>query len=203
MVRCEYKFALGFWALCFFAAVNAFAVPIEPFYFENAVDQEATWDDLMKYKLWGTGLGGEGVVFSNNKVFINDSNGYSGSASGGLSFTNEAHSLGGPLAFGGGFSTGTGGDSILNGPSHFGGRVSLTFNSSSPGKVTWNGPICSDVDGFDFSCCNAATHFQVSREHPIQGAVCQPDIGIIHAAAFDRTCEYRRAAVRFLCKPAV
>ena len=150
MVRCEYKFALGFWALCFFAAVNAFAVPIEPFYFENAVDQEATWDDLMKYKLWGTGLGGEGVVFSNNKVFINDSNGYSGSASGGLSFTNEAHSLGGPLAFGGGFSTGTGGDSILNGPSHFGGRVSLTFNSSSPGKVTWNGPICSDVDGFDF-----------------------------------------------------
>lgn len=149
MVRCEYKFALGFWALCLFAAVNVFAVPIEPFYFQGATDQEATWDDLMKYKLWGTGLNGEGVVFSNNKVFINDSNGYSGSATGGLSFTNEAHSLGGPMAFGGGFSCGTGGDSILNGPSHFGGRISLNNNSSGPGKVIWNGPICSDVNGFD------------------------------------------------------
>ena len=150
MVRCEFKFALEFLALSLLAAVNLFAVPIEPFYFDGAVDQEATWDDLMKYKLWGTGISGEGVVFSNNKVFINDSNGYSGSATGGLSFTNEAHSLGGPLAFGGGFSTGTGGDSILNGPSHFGGRISLTFNSSALGKVIWNGPICSDVNGFDY-----------------------------------------------------
>lgn len=150
MVRCEFKFALEFLALSLLAAVNLFAVPIEPFYFDNAVDQEETWDDLMKYKLWGTGISGEGVVFSNNKVFINDSNGYSGSATGGLSFTNEAHSLGGPLAFGGGFSTGTGGDSILNGPSHFGGRISLTFNSSALGKVIWNGPICSDVNGFDY-----------------------------------------------------
>ena len=150
MVRCEFKFALGILALSLLATVNLFAVPIEPFYFEGAVDQEATWDDLMKYKLWGTGLNGEGVVFSNNKVFINDSNGYSGSATGSLSFTNEAHSLGGPLAFGGGFSTGTGGDSILNGPSHFGGRISLTFNSSALGKVIWNGPVCSDVNGFDY-----------------------------------------------------
>ena len=150
MVRCEFKFALGILALSLLATVNLFAVPIEPFYFEGAVDQEATWDDLMKYKLWGTGISGEGVVFSNNKVFINDSNGYSGSATGGLSFTNEAHSLGGPLAFGGGFSTGTGGDSILNGPSHFGGRISLTFNSSALGKVIWNGPVCSDVNGFDY-----------------------------------------------------
>ena len=158
MVRCEFKFALEFLALSLLAAVNVFAVPIEPFYFENAVDQEATWDDLMKYKLWGTGLDSTGqngpvtygVLFSNNKVFINDSNGFSGSARGGLFFTNEAHSLGGPLAFGGGFSTGTGGDSILNGPSHFGGRVSLTFNASALGKVIWNGPICSDVNGFDY-----------------------------------------------------
>lgn len=149
MVRCEFKFALEFLALSLLAAVNVFAVPIEPFYFENAVDQEATWDDLMKYKLWGTGLNGDGVRFSNNKVFINDSNGYSGSATGGLAFENNDHSLGGPLAFGGGFSNQTGGDNILNGPSHFGGRISLNFNASAPGKVTWNGPVCSDVNGFD------------------------------------------------------
>lgn len=149
MVRCEFKLALEFLALSLLAAVNVFAVPIEPFYFENAVDQEATWDDLMKYKLWGTGLNGDGVRFSNNKVFINDSNGYSGSATGGLAFENNDHSLGGPLAFGGGFSNQTGGDNILNGPSHFGGRISLNFNASAPGKVTWNGPVCSDVNGFD------------------------------------------------------
>ena len=149
MVRCEFKFALGILALSLLATVNLFAVPIEPFYFEGAVDQEATWDDLMKYKLWGTGLNGDGVRFSNNKVFINDSNGYSGSATGSLAFENNDHSLGGPLAFGGGFSNQTGGDSILNGPSHFGGRISLNFNASAPGKVTWNGPVCSDVNGFD------------------------------------------------------
>ena len=155
MVRCEYKFALGFWALCFFAAVNAFAVPIEPFYFENAVDQEATWDDLMKYKLWGTGHdttimeNGQqvsityGVWFSNNKVFITDSLGYSGSARGSLVFANEAHSIGGPLAFGGGFKNGTGQDTIMTGPSRFGGTISIEQNAYNSRNVVWRGPVCA------------------------------------------------------------
>lgn len=155
MVRCEYKFALGFWALCLFAAVNVFAVPIEPFYFQGATDQEATWDDLMKYKLWGTGHdttimeNGQpvpftyGVWFSNNKVFITDSMGHSGSARGSLVFANEAHSIGGPLAFGGGFNNGTGQDTILSGPSRFGGTISLGQNAYNSRNVVWRGPVCA------------------------------------------------------------
>lgn len=150
MVRCEFKFALEFLALSLLAAVNLFAVPIEPFYFENAVDQEATWDDLMKYKLWGTGLPGDnyGVAFIGQEVFINDSNGYSGSASAGFQMKNIKHSIGGPLAFAGNFENGDGQDTVLSGPSHFGGRVNVGFNGRE--KVVWNGPVCSDVNGFDY-----------------------------------------------------
>lgn len=150
MVRCEFKFALEFLALSLLASVNVFAVPIEPFYFENAVDQEATWDDLMKYKLWGTGLPGDnyGVAFIGQEVFINDSNGYSGSASAGFQMKNIKHSIGGPLAFAGNFENGDGQDTVLSGPSHFGGRVNVGFNGRE--KVVWNGPVCSDVNGFDY-----------------------------------------------------
>lgn len=155
MVRCEFKFALEFLALSLLAAVNLFAVPIEPFYFDNAVDQEETWDDLMKYKLWGTGHdttimeNGQpvpftyGVWFSNNKVFITDSMGHSGSARGSLVFANEAHSIGGPLAFGGGFYNGTGQDTVLSGPSRFGGTISLGQNAYNSRNVVWRGPVCA------------------------------------------------------------
>lgn len=144
MVRCEYKFALGFWALCLFAAVNVFAVPIEPFYFQGATDQEATWDDLMKYKLWGTGRGDYGVAFVGQDVQITDSNGYSGSATAGLLMKNIMHSIGGPLAFAGNFKNEDGQDTICSGPSHFGGSIIFTDNSKTPGKVIWNGAVCSE-----------------------------------------------------------
>ena len=144
MVRCEFKFALEFLALSLLAAVNLFAVPIEPFYFDNAVDQEETWDDLMKYKLWGTGRGDYGVAFVGQDVQITDSNGYSGSATAGLLMKNIMHSIGGPLAFAGNFKNEDGQDTICSGPSHFGGSIIIPENSKKPGKVIWNGAVCSE-----------------------------------------------------------
>ena len=144
MVRCEFKFALEFLALSLLAAVNLFAVPIEPFYFENAVDQEATWDDLMKYKLWGTGLPGDnyGVAFIGQDVQITDSNGYTGSTNAGFEMRNIMHSLGGPLAFKGSFHNGDGQDTILSGPSHFGGNFEVGNNAVGNDNMVLHGTYC-------------------------------------------------------------
>lgn len=135
----------------FFAASLAFASEISPFYFANVgsddAAQEAEWLRLIKYKLWGTGVGGEGVVFSNDRVFITDSIGYTGSATGGLSFSNDFHSLGGPLAFGGGFKIHNGRDTILTGPSIFGGRISVDQNARNERNYVWHGLVCSNDYG--------------------------------------------------------
>ena len=134
-----------------FAANFAVASEISPFYFSyidksDDAKQEAEWQKLIKYKLWGTGVNGEGVVFSNSEVHITDSVGYSGSATGGLSFANNFHSLGGPLAFGGNFSNNTGSDTILTGPSHFGGTFIIDGDAASNGYV-WHGLLCSNNYG--------------------------------------------------------
>ena len=138
-----------FTLFAFFVANLAFASEISPFVFDKAgsddAAQEAEWQKLMKYKLWGTGVGGEGVVFSNSEVFITDSVGYSGSATGGLSFANNLHSLGGPIAFGGNFNNNTGLDTILTGPSHFGGSINIGNEASlNGGNVTWHGKVCAN-----------------------------------------------------------
>lgn len=134
--------------LCLAMAFSSVASEISPFIFEGVSDQNQydEWQRLIKYKLWGTGSmnDGIGVQFSNNKVFISDSAGYSGSAKGSLSFSNEAHSIGGPLVFGGGFSSGTGDDSILNGPSHFGGQIVFSDNARDNKNIAWKGLICAE-----------------------------------------------------------
>lgn len=136
---------------CLLLACSAVAASsIEPFVFRDSSgsafpDQDAEWQRLIKYKLWGTGtLDGVGVWFSNNKVSVQDSSGYSGSAVGDLVFVNNEHSIGGPLAFGGSFKNGTGDDYILTGPSHFSKEININGNASAPGKVVWNGLVCAE-----------------------------------------------------------
>ena len=142
----------------FFAASLAFASEISPFYF-TGVDssdaaQEAEWQRLIKYKLWGTGTQTtiefnsqqisviEGVGFYNQHIFIDDSVGYSGSARGSFTMRNVGHSIGGPLAFKGAYYGHNGEDTILSGPSHFGDAIHLSTNGAS--KVVWRGTVCSD-----------------------------------------------------------
>ena len=138
--------------LAFFAANLAFASDITPFYFTRVdssddAKQEAEWTRLIKYKLWGTGIDNEGVVFANQDIHITDSVGYTGSASGSFIMKNDKHRIGGPIAFGGGFSNNTGIDSILTGPSHFGGKINVAFEAN--GSTVWRGTVCSDANQYD------------------------------------------------------
>ena len=149
MVRCEFKFALEFLALSLLAAVNLFASEIDPFVFSgptNDAQQEAYWDDLMKYKLWGTGKGAYGVEFISQDIYITDTNGYVGSGRGGFKMGNIKHSIGGPLAFKGDFVFGDGTDEILSGPSRFGGKFNIGDNPYNTNSLIFRGKYCVDGD---------------------------------------------------------
>lgn len=151
MKQCKLSFALGVLVLWFGGMAELFASEITPFYFGASPDaltdkeQDDTWQRLIKYKLWGTGIGADGVVFANQDVEITDSIGHSGSATGGFRLENDKHRIGGPLSFGGTFTNGTGQDSILTGPSHFGGQITIGQNAFNNDNVFWAGPVCSDA----------------------------------------------------------
>ena len=132
-------------AVCSHAA-DTKVVPFVFGYVDSDFDsQNAEWQKLIKYKLWGTGEAGQaGVLFNNQDIHINDSLGYSGSAAGDFVMRNDKHDIGGPLAFGGGFLNDTGTDSVLTGPSHFGGTISIGGNAYNSNNVTWRGYVCSD-----------------------------------------------------------
>lgn len=71
---------------------------VEPLQFAGASTHEqnqARWDSLMKYKVWGTDY----IVFLDN-VHISDSVGYTGTK-GNLTLSNPSHTLGGPILVGG------------------------------------------------------------------------------------------------------
>ena len=155
-----------FFLFAFFVANLAFASEISPFYFKQGASDSAEkklWQDLIKYKLWGTGIDtsytvyingqpvmvttANGVVFANQDIEITDSAGYTGSARGDFILKNDKHRIGGPIAFGGGFSNNTGTDSILTGPSHFGGKINVAFEAR--GSTVWRGTVCSDVGQYD------------------------------------------------------
>jgi hypothetical protein len=143
--------------LAFFAANLAFASEISPFYFTRVdssddAKQKAEWQRLIKYKLWGTGIQGQyGVAFYNNDIYMDDSVGYTGSAKGNFSLRNTDHTIGGPLAFGGEYDgrEDNGKDTILTGPSHFGGAIKISSNAA--GQVVWHGTVCSDVNTYEYT----------------------------------------------------
>lgn len=129
---------------------SAVASDISPFYFAAFEStQENEWQKLMKYKLWGTGIDGEGVTFNSQEIFITDSIGYSGSATGDLRMGNVRHAIGGPLAFGGGFRNGDGEDTLLTGPSHFGGAFNIGSNAYGNNNLVFSGVYCSDANGYN------------------------------------------------------
>ena len=82
-------------------AVPALAADVAPLYFENvpADSQQAYWDNLTKYKIWGT----TGISVG-NEVMLPDESGWIGSATGGITTTGGRQKLGGPIILGGGIS---------------------------------------------------------------------------------------------------
>ena len=87
---------------------------VEPLQFAGASthDQnQARWDSLMKYKIWGTDS-----IAIYDKVHIPDSIGYTGTK-GKLRFENPAHTLGGPILVGKNLVfNNTGSDVLIAGP---------------------------------------------------------------------------------------
>ncbi|WP_308603051.1 cadherin domain-containing protein [uncultured Fibrobacter sp.] len=109
---------------------------------ENADLQLAAWNLLVKYKLFARGVEGEGIVFKGQNVFITDSVGYSGSATGGFQMGgNTRHFLGGPALFGGIFSNGDGLDT-LTGPVRFLKSFDVSRNGSN--QNAFYGNLCLD-----------------------------------------------------------
>lgn len=147
-------FTRMFFLMGLLIACSAIASEISPFYFSavSATDDDAQyeeWQRLIKYKLWGTGINGEGVTFGGIDVYVTDSVGYSGSASGDFRFANVRHSIGGPLAFGRNLQIGDGNDTVLTGPSHFGGYFDVNFNASSNNNVVLSGVYCTDMNALN------------------------------------------------------
>ena len=84
-------------------AIERDTVLLSPLYFvkngtvitdEN--ESQGLWNDLMKYKLWGT----ESVIFNKGNFRIAEPSGYTGTASGDIVFNTNNHTLGGPIVSG-------------------------------------------------------------------------------------------------------
>lgn len=145
------KFSACFGALLF-ACVPVFALDVAPFVFDgvNADDsksQQEYWDNLVKYKLFATGVEDEpGITFEGQNVSITDENGYVGSAKGNFVMKNTGHKVGGPILFGGEFKSGDGNEEFVTGPVRFLKYFAPNFNSR--GTNIFKGKYCFDA-GYD------------------------------------------------------
>lgn len=148
------KFGWAFFALSLFAvsgwSKTTFGKTVFPLRFysianpADSAEQLETWNLLVKYKLFATGLSdGTGLVFLGQNVFITDTVGYSGSATGNFRMGgNSNHALGGPVLFGGSFQNNTGGDTLMTGPVRFKGLFAPSFDGR--GSNSFRGNYCLD-----------------------------------------------------------
>jgi hypothetical protein len=84
-------------------AVERDTVLMDPLYFVvdgSAVNDEnenqRLWNELMKYKLWGT----QSIIFNKHDFKIKETSGYTGTAVGDIIFNDYGHTLGGPIVSG-------------------------------------------------------------------------------------------------------
>ena len=148
------KFGWAFFALSLFAvsgwSETTFGKTVFPLRFysvsnpADSAEQLETWNLLVKYKLFATGLSdGTGLVFKGQNIFITDTVGYSGSATGNFIMGgNSNHALGGPVLFGGSFQNNTGGDTLMTGPVRFKGSFAPSFDGK--GSNSFRGNYCLD-----------------------------------------------------------
>ena len=123
---------------------------VEPLQFTGATSHDvnqARWDSLMKYKIWGT----DSInIFQNVK--IPDSIGYNGTK-GRLYLLNNGHVLGGPTLVGGNMDfDNSDHDSILAGPVRVQGNVRLGTQNENLMEGTWcvQGGISSQYNNGDY-----------------------------------------------------
>ena len=90
-------------AVCASAAdepeVARVVVKLDPLQFSGVTDEEQgqkLWNDLMKYKLWGT----QTIIFNKHDFKIAETSGYTGTGVGDIVFNDWGHTLGGPIVSG-------------------------------------------------------------------------------------------------------
>jgi len=147
-------------------ATLAGAAAVEPFKFESTADdhdsQQAEWDLLIKYKLFGTGVETasgsiKGIYFNGQQIYITDSIGFVGSAKGNLDMSgNIRHSVGGPMLFGGNFVDGDGFDTLMTGPTRFNGNFTVNFNARE--KNEFHGYNCIGGTANDLAVTDIKAH---------------------------------------------
>lgn len=143
-----------------FLVAFVFSADVKPFYFENvdSINQQATWDELMKYKLWGT----ESFKIGGNSK-IPDESGRNGTT-GNLTGTGNETLLGGPIHVNGDISLGNGytfptGPTVANSMTinslnngYFGGTLCLADTNVSDkikqGLVKGGGELSNDCEGY-------------------------------------------------------
>lgn len=164
------------WLILAVAGV-ASAMDIAPFYFGQAAGtdaetQEAEWDYLMKYKMFGA----HGINFNNTLIRVTDSVGWFGTSQGNLNLlSNGLDTIGGPILIGGNINFHMGPEVFTNGPVNVTGNITVNAESdfSSKGNLFYGeqcvkgsvhylysgfvAPIGSDPDSV--AARNAKLHF--------------------------------------------
>ena len=128
------------WLVLIVAGV-ASAMDIAPFYFEHAAGadaetQEAEWDYLMKYKMFGA----SGIDFNNDLIRVTDSVGWFGTSHGPLNLTNNGRdTIGGPILIGGDLNIQMGPEVFTNGPVNVTGNIVITNENNFWNNGNYNG----------------------------------------------------------------
>ena len=137
--------------LVLMAAGVASAMDIAPFYFGNAAGtdaetQEAEWDYLMKYKMFGA----SGIQFENGDIRVTDSVGWFGTSHGNFTLQNGGDIVGGPVLIGGNLDIKMGPELFSNGPVNVTGKIIIgqeTNFASKPNEFHGHQCVQGDVPG--------------------------------------------------------
>ena len=131
-------------------AVERDTVLMDPLYFvvdgatvtdEN--ENQRLWNELMKYKLWGT----QSIIFNKHDFKIKETSGYTGTAVGDIIFNDYGHTLGGPIVSGQDlfFANGSAeNDSLIGGPIYA--RNLYLPNNYKIENSRYDGNICFEGD---------------------------------------------------------
>lgn len=120
----------------FLVAGCAWGASVAPLYFtslgnsadDRAEEQQAYWESLMKYKVWGT----HSLTYSNGNISISDNTGYNGTADGDFIVNFQHHHIGGPTLVGGNFKFNNGGyDTLTTGPVRVLGDMQVTLQDDN------------------------------------------------------------------------
>lgn len=125
-------FCFGLLSLCASAALAVEAYPLQYLYLDlDSATQQDEWDYMMKFKM----LGITGIEFGNKDIKVPDESGWFGTATGDwIDEGNGGNKVGGPIVLGGNMRLGMGPDTVLTGPVHVLGNVTVSSPTNFESK---------------------------------------------------------------------